>query len=518
MTRVVLPTVAFDELLSAITIAGGAHQKIEVRAPYTGQVLALLPACGVEDVGRAISLARNAQPAWAAASIAERARVFIRFHDLLLNRQRDVLDIIQMETGKARAHAFEEVLDTATVARYYARRAERFLRTRRRKGAIPILTRTLEARVPVGVVGIISPWNFPLTLGITDAIPALLAGNTVGLKPDPQASFTALWAVRLLRECGLPPNVLSLMTGGPAAGQALVEQADYVMFTGSDRAGRAIAVKSCERLIGCSLELGGKNPLIVLPGADLRAAVEGAVRACFAGAGQVCVSVERLYVHRDVYDNFVSMLIDRMKNIRLGAAFDYSMDVGSLTTEAQLSQVEAHVRDAVEQGAVVLAGGRRRPDLGPLFFEPTILSGVRPGMKAFDEETFGPVGAVYCVASEQEAIDAANASKYGLSASVWTGNARRGERVARAIRAGMVNVNEGYVAAWGSVDSPIGGMKESGLTPRHGAEGILKYTQSQTIATQRLMPIAASHGMTQEFFARWMTRLLRILRHTPWLG
>ncbi|HUA59900.1 MAG TPA: succinic semialdehyde dehydrogenase [Verrucomicrobiae bacterium] len=518
MTRAVLPNIAFGELLSAITVAEGAHDQIPVRAPYTGETVASLPACRVEDVERAMSLAREAQSEWAGANFGERARVLLRFHDLLLDRQQEALDIIQVETGKSRAHAFEEVLDTAAVARYYARRAERLLRTRRRKGAIPLLTRTHESRVPIGVVGFITPWNFPLTLGITDVIPALLAGNAVGLKPDPHASFTALWAVRLLRDCGLPRDVMGVVTGGPETGQAVVERADYVMFTGSNRAGRKIAAKAGERLIGCSLELGGKNPLIVLPDADLRAAAEGAVRACFAGAGQVCVSVERIYAHGDVYEKFIPLLIDRVKGIRLGAAFDYSMDVGSLTTEGQLSQVEAHVKDAVERGAVVLAGGRRRPDLGPLFFEPTILSGLRPGMKAFEEETFGPVAAVYSVASEEEAIAAANATRYGLSASVWTGNARRGERFARAIQAGSVNVNEGYAAAWGSVDAPIGGMKESGLVPRHGADGILKFTRSKTIATQRLMPIAASRGIPQEFFSRWMTRLLRILRHIPWLG
>ena len=519
MIQVNLPFAAFDNFVSAVTTIEGAHGRIPVCAPYTGEAVACLPACGEGDVERAVALARRAQPGWASAGFAERADVFLRFHDRLLKRQDEVLDLIQLESGKARAHAFEEVLDTAVVSRYYARRAGRFLRTRRRKGALPLLTRTLERRVPVGVVGFITPWNFPLTLALTDAIAALLAGNAVVLKPDPQTSFTALWAVCLLRECGLPRDVFCVVTGeGQTAGQALVDRADYIMFTGSNRVGRTIAAKAGERLIGCSLELGGKNPMIVLPDADLNAAVEGAVRACFAGAGQVCVSIERIYVDQAVYQTFMRKLIERLKRVRLGAAFDYSMDVGSLTTPAQLAQVEAHVNDAVGQGAVVLSGGHRRPDLGPLFFEPTILEGVKPGMKAFAEETFGPVAAVYRVAGEDEAIAAANATTYGLSASVWTGDARHGERVARAIQAGSVNVNEGYSAAWGSVDSPIGGMKASGLRPRHGAEGILKFTESQTIAVQRILPIAPSHGMSQEFFARWMTRLLRILRHTRWLG
>jgi acyl-CoA reductase-like NAD-dependent aldehyde dehydrogenase len=509
----------FETLVNSVAIGPQPHGRIEVRAPFTGAVIGAIPAARDEDVQRAIGLARAAQRRWAERPFADRAAIFLRFHDLLLTRQNEALDLIQMESGKARAHAFEEILDTAVVARYYARRAKKFLRPRRRKGALPLLTRTRELRVPLGVVGFITPWNFPLTLGITDAIAALLAGNAAIVKPDPQASFTALWAANLLRESGLPENVLSIVTGdGPVAGQALVDRADYITFTGSNRVGRTIAARAGARLVGCALELGGKNPLLVLRDADLEAAAEGAVRACFVGAGQVCISTERIYVDQSVFEPFLETLANRTRQLRLGAGFDYSMDVGSLTTAAQLQRVEEHVRDAIEKGARIVVGGRRRPDLGPLFFEPTILTGVREGMKVFAEETFGPVVSVYSVAGEEEAIEQANATNYGLSASIWTRNDRKGARIARAIRAGSVNVNESYAAAWGSVDSPIGGMKESGLHPRHGAEGMLKFTESQTIAVQRVMPIAPSHGMSQAFFARWMTRLLRILRWTPWLG
>ncbi|HUI58356.1 MAG TPA: succinic semialdehyde dehydrogenase [Bryobacteraceae bacterium] len=507
-----------DELVSSVTVGPGEREQIEVHAPFTGALLGAIPAAREADLERAVGLARSAQPVWAARRYAARGRIFLRFHDLLLQRQDEVLDLIQLETGKARAHAFEEVLDTAITARYYALRAEKFLRPRRRKGALPLLTRTWEIRTPVGVVGFIAPWNFPLTLGVSDAIAALLAGNTGVLKPDPQTSFTALWAVKLLREAGLPPEVFCVVTGeGPVAGQALVDRADYLMFTGSNRIGRVIAARAGERLVGCSLELGGKNPQIVLADADLNAAVEGTVRGCFVGAGQVCVSIERVYVHDSVFARFVELLADRTRKIKLGAAFDYSMEVGSLTTAGQLQRVEDHVADAVEKGATVVAGGQRRPDLGPLFYEPTILTGVREGMKLFAEETFGPVVSVYPVASEEEAIERANATPYGLSASIWTRDARKGAKLASAIRAGSVNVNEAYAAAWGSVDSPIGGMKESGLRPRHGAEGILKFTESQTIAVQRWLPIAPSHGMSREFYARWMTRLVKLLRRLPGL-
>jgi succinate-semialdehyde dehydrogenase / glutarate-semialdehyde dehydrogenase len=501
------------ELASQITLAAGPHGIIEPRSPYTGAMLATIPRGREADIEAAIVQARAAQPAWAAFSFARRAAIFLRFHDLMLDRQDEGLDLLQLETGKARRHALEELFDTAIVSRYYARRAAEILRPRRRQGALPVLTRTWEFRSPIGVAGFIVPWNFPLSLGVTDAIPALMAGNTAVLKPDHQTSYTALWALKLLREAGLPSEVFAVVTGeGPEIGPALAERADFVMFTGSSRTGKLVAGYAAARLIGCSLELGGKNPMIVLADADLEAAVDGAVRGCFVGAGQVCVSIERIYIHQSIFERFVERFAERARALRLGAALDYSMDMGSLMSERQLQTVEDHVRDAVEKGARIVTGGRRRPDIGPLFYEPTILADVGEGMKAYSEETFGPVVSVYPFGAESEAISRANESRYGLNASVWTRNARRGLRLAQRIRAGSVNVNEAYAAAWGSADAPIGGMKESGAGRRHGAEGILKFTEAQTVAVQRLLPIGPPRGMSAESYARWTTRLLRVLR------
>jgi acyl-CoA reductase-like NAD-dependent aldehyde dehydrogenase len=478
-----------------------------------------VPAAAEPDVELAVRRAREAQPIWAARSFSSRGKIFLRFHDLLLERQEEVLDLIQTETGKARAHALEEVLDTAVVSRYYARCSKSLLRPHRRKGALPALTRTWELRCPVGVVGFVSPWNYPLNLPVTDAIPALMAGNTAVVKPDHQASLTALWALDLLRQAGLPRDVFQVVTGdGRQVGPMLGERVDFLMFTGSTRTGKVVARQAAGRLIGCSLELGGKNPMLVLRDADLGRAVDGAVRGCFVGAGQVCVSIERIYVDQSVFEPFLKRFVERTRALRLGAALDYSMEVGSLTTEAQLSTVEEHVRDAVEKGATVAAGGRRRPDLGPLFYEPTILLGVREGMRAFAEETFGPVVSVYPFATEAEAVERANATPYGLSASLWTRDTTRGFRLAGQIRSGSVNVNEAYAATWGSVDSPIGGMKESGISARHGAEGILKFTKSQTVATQRLLPVAPPMGMAPATYARLMSRLLKLLRWIRVLG
>jgi succinate-semialdehyde dehydrogenase/glutarate-semialdehyde dehydrogenase len=507
-------------LVSGITLSEGPREEITVIAPYTGAALGAIPAGRDSDIELAVGRARGAQPAWAGRSFEERARILLLFHDLLLERQNEVLDLIQLETGKARRHAFEELLDTAIVARYYALRAARLLRPRRRKGALPVLTSTWEVRVPIGVIGFISPWNYPLTLAITDAIPALLAGNTAVLKPDHQTSFTALWAVDLLRQAGLPPDVMPVVTGdGAVIGPSLVDRADFIMFTGSTRTGRIVARQAADRLIGCSLELGGKNPMLVLPDADLDRAVDGAVRGSFVGAGQVCISIERIYVHRSLYAPFLDRFVKRTEALRIGASLDYSMEVGSLASARQLETVEAHVRDAVEKGATLAAGGRRLPELGPFFYAPTILAGVRDNMRVFAEETFGPVVSVYPFETEQEAVDLANRTPYGLSASVWTRDAGTGLAVARRIRAGMVNVNEAYASAWASVDGPAGGMKESGIGRRHGAEGILKYTEAQTVAIQRLLPLAAPPGTAAATrYARVMTAMVRLLRRTRVMG
>ncbi len=501
-------------LASHITLCDGPHDQLAVHAPFTGEVLSTIPLAREADVALAVERARAAQPAWAALSFADRAKIFLRFYDLLVQRHAEALDLIQLETGKARCHAYEEILDTAIVSRYYALRAEKLLRPRRRKGAFPLLTQTWEFHPPVGVAGFIVPWNYPLTLAVTDAVPALMAGNTAVLKPDRQTSFTALWAVKLLREAGLPADVLPIVTGeGAVVGPALAARVDFLMFTGSTSTGKSVAGRAAARLIGCSLELGGKNPMVVCADSDVEKAVDGAVRGCFAAAGQLCVSIERIYIHESIFDRFAAGFAERARSLKMGAALDYSMDLGSLTSPRQLAKVEEHVQDAVEKGAKLLAGGRRRPELGPLFYEPTILTEVHENMRVYSEETFGPVVSLYRFASEEQAVERANATNYGLNASVWSRNTHHAIDLAGKIRAGSVNVNEGYIAAWGSVDSPIGGMKESGLSRRHGAEGILKFTEAQTIAVQRV-PVVPLRGMSWNDFAKWLVRLLRLLRHT----
>ncbi len=494
----------------------GPRETLDIFMPFTGERLGSVPACAAEDARAAAGLARSAQRAWAERPVRERVRILLRFHDLLLDRQEEILDIIQLEGGKARRHAVEEVFDAAMVARYYANTAEDLLKPKRRQGAFPVVTEAWEHHQPKGVAAFIVPWNYPLTLGITDAIPAVLAGNGALIKPDSKTPFSALWAVDLLEQAGMPAGLVQVVTGsGAKLGKPIIDCADYLMFTGSTRTGRVAAAQAAERLIDYSMELGGKNAMLVLDDADIERTVRGAVVACFSNGGQLCISMERLYVHSGVYDAFVSGFVEATRAIRLGAALDYSAEMGSLISAEQVQSVHDHVEDAIEKGARVLAGGRARPDIGPYFYEPTILENVDEQMALFGDETFGPVVALYRVDSVEEAIEKANASPYGLNFSVWGRDTARAHEIATRLQAGTVNVNEGYAAAWASVDAPMGGFKDSGVGRRHGAHGLLKYTEPQTVAIQHLVPLSAPPYLSQDNFVSVVVVALRLLRYLP---
>ena len=498
-----------DRLGALLTATGPA---MELRSPLTGQPMGELPTSTAADVEVGAQLARRAQATWAARPIEQRAKLLLDFHDHILDKRDYFIDLLQ-SAGKARLSAAEEVLHVALTARYYGRTARRYLRSERGEGLVPLLTRVDRHYVPKGVVGVIGPWNYPLTMAISDGLAALVAGNAIMLKPDHQTPLVALAAVELLRSTGLPTDLWQVVHGrGAVVGRELIDVSDYVCFTGSTATGRTVATQCARRLIGCSLELGGKNPMVILDDADVESTAEGAVRASFSNAGQLCVATERIYVVEPLFEPFIRAFVARTRGIRLGNATDFDHDMGSLINHDQLERVRAHVEDARSKGATVRTGGRHREDLGELFYEPTILTGVTPEMDCYAHETFGPVVSVYPVTSEEEAVAQANDSDYGLNASVWTTDHDRGRGVASKIKCGTVNVNEGYAATFGSIDAPMGGMKDSGLGRRQGRDGIRRFVDVQSVATQTGVPIAPSHGLDGKSFTSVMTGMLRVMK------
>ncbi|MCD1286809.1 succinic semialdehyde dehydrogenase [Brevibacterium sp. GP-SGM9] len=491
--------------------ASGSGETVRSAEPFTGDEFPRFANNTAADVEAAFATARIAARSWASRSVEHRAKVLLRLHSSLRRHEDLLLDIIQFETGKARIHAYDEILDTYNVLRHYGVTAASRLKPERRRGAVPGLTRTEVTRTPLGVVGFITPWNYPLTLGATDLFAALTAGNAVVHKPDSQTTLTAVVMRRLAIAAGLPAELWQIVPGTvEEVGPALMAGADGLSFTGSTAAGRSIAAEAAGRLLPTALELGGKNPLLVLADADLPTAVDGAIRGAFSSAGQLCMSIERIYVHEDLYPEFCAHFAEAARALTLSADYDFGPGMGTLAGPKQLARVSAKVDQARESGAKVIAGGHPVPELGPFFYAPTVLTDVSDAADLHTEETFGPVVAVYSVASDEEATTRANDSDYGLSASVYS--RRRGLEAARRIESGMVNVNEAYAVAWGSIDAPAGGVKASGLGHRHGVEGLHQFTHTHTIAEQRLVPVAPIGPLDQRGFARTLTTAFEVMR------
>ncbi len=500
------------ERLTRAVVATSADS-VKTTAPFTDEPLAEIPRSSERDVEQAYVRARAAQPAWLALGVRARAKVLLRFHDLVLTHRDELTDMIQLESGKARLDAFQEVGEVALAARYCGRMAARVLRPKRRVPLAPGVFAVRELHHPMGVVGIVSPWNYPLALAVIDTLPALVAGNTVVHKPDDQGALTALRARELAIEAGVPADAWQVVLGdGPTIGGAVIAGADYVSFTGSTATGRVVARQAGERLIGASLELGGKNPMVVLAGADVAKAADAAVRTSFAAAGQLCTSAERVLVHESLYEEFRERFVARTRELRLGVGVEWGYDVGSIVSRSHLDKVLGHVEDARAHGATVLTGGRARPDIGPLVMEPTVLEGVTPAMRCHGEETFGPVVAIASFRTEDEAVERANDTPYGLLGVVFAPTLREGMRVAARITCGAVSVNEAHTSVWANHDVPLGGMRASGLGRRHGAAGILRYTETQAVVGQRIPALSAPWHQTPEAYAATTTRLLRAVK------
>ncbi|WP_138004771.1 succinic semialdehyde dehydrogenase [Halalkalirubrum salinum] len=494
-------------------VDAAAAESIAVRSPPTDEVIAQVPDCSRDDVETIVDRARAAQTTWTEWPVEKRVAVLDRFCDSLLEHRRDLLDLIQLETGKPRHNAVEELLDAVGTCTYYVDTAPKLVESERRSGAFPAIT---DARVhyePVGVVGVISPWNYPFNLSLTDAIPALAAGNAVVCKPDERTPFATLFAASLLEAAGAPPGLFAVATGrGETTGPALVDAVDHISFTGGTETGRAVAERAGQNLIDCSLELGGKNPFIVLDDANISAAVRGAVAGAFANAGQLCLAPERIYVHESVYEPFLAELCSATESLSIGFEFGYGPDVGSMIDGDHVDRVDGYVQEAIDDGASCHVGGRRRPDVGPHFYEPTILTGVDPDSRIACEETFGPVVSVTPVKDAATAIDMATNTTYGLNGSVWTTDLGRGRHVATSLDCGTVCINDPYLVGWAALDAPMGGVGDSGLGRRHGPEGLRRYLESRTIATSRIGPFVSPSIVPMGLYARALVGSARLQR------
>ncbi|MEZ4668814.1 MAG: succinic semialdehyde dehydrogenase [Anaerolineae bacterium] len=468
------------EYVSKWSIADDTEQ-IAVQNPVTQELLGHVPVRSAEEVRQAAVRARNAQPDWQELGVKARARLLRKWGDLLWADQKNVIHTIRSETGKTELGAWEEVVVIDNTVGYYTHNAERMLRPQTRKPTIPIRHKARVYYKPHGVAGFITPWNYPLLNAWQDAIPALIAGNTILLKPSEITPYTSLLVAKLMHKAGIPEDVVQIITGAGSTGSALVDVVDYIAFTGSTATGRKIAMRAAERLIPCSLELGGKDPLIVLSDADLElAAAETIVAAASENSGQVCISTERVYVESGIYDRFIERVMYYADQVVIGPQDGYGVHVGSLTNERELMRVEAQIKDALSKGAEIIHGGKRRPDLGPLFFEPTILVNVDHSMDVMREETFGPIIPIMRVKDADEAIQLANDSEYGLSAAILTSDLRRGEQLATRIESGDVHINTTHWI-FGTPSLPMGGVKNSGMGRRNGPEGMLRFIKHQSI-------------------------------------
>jgi acyl-CoA reductase-like NAD-dependent aldehyde dehydrogenase len=481
-SRVDLPQPMATDVQAAI-------RKIASINPATGEVLREFEPASGAKVSAAVGRAQSAQPSWCGLGVRQRISILDKFRQLLHQKKSEIARLITSETGKPQVEALlTEVLVVLDAARFYSENSYGFLRDRN----VPHRNLVMKAksgrltREPYGVIGIISPWNYPFSIPATETLAALVAGNAVVLKPSELTSLTALELAALLWKAGVPRDVFQVVVGDGSTGSALINaDIDKLVFTGSVVSGKRIAQAAAARLLPVVLELGGNDPMLVLDDADIDVASSGAVWGAFMNAGQACLSVERCYVHRSLYQQFSEACAHKAAQLRVGNGMNPESDVGPLINEHQLRNVEAHVEDARLRGAQVLAGGVRRRDLGPNFYAPTVLTDVTHGMPVMREETFGPVLPIMPFDTDDEAVRLANDSEYGLGASLWTRDRTRGEVLARRIHAGTVMVNDA-VSCFGISEAPHGGVKASGIGRTHGIFGLDEMVRIKYLDSDRL--------------------------------
>ncbi len=477
-----------DTTVAQSTNGRGDGTLIAVENPATGEIIAHVADLSAERVAELAAIGRAAQVGWQALGFDTRADVMKRMQKWVMDNADRLVATIVSETGKTYEDAYmAEINYIGGAIAFWGRHAEKFLADEKvRATTLAVIGKKLITRYEaLGLIGVIGPWNYPLTNSFGDCIPALLAGNSVILKPSEVTPLTSLLLAEGLASSGLPDGVFQVATGRGETGAALVDEVDMIMFTGSTETGRKVMARAAQTLTPVALELGGKDPMIVLSDADLERAANLAVYYSMLNGGQTCISIERVYVEAPVYDEFVQKVVDKVGVLRQGPSTGpATAEVGAVTFPRQLEIVEEHVRDALAKGARALTGGKRRPGKG-MFFEPTVLVDVDHTMKAMTEETFGPTLPIMKVADAEQALELANDSPYGLGGAVFGGDRKRAERLARRMQVGAVCINDAllnYVA----VELPMGGWKASGLGSRHGAGGIRKFTKQQSIFISRV--------------------------------
>lgn len=522
---------AWVEHLAGFAVTSPYAPASEPVAPATGERLATVPMSTSQDVDLAYSGARAVQPSWAYLPPAARGAILLGFHDLVLSHQVELLDLVQLETGKSRRAAFEEIVELCTTCRFYARRAEAVLRPRRHQGLYPLFTQALVSRRPVGVVGVIASGTAPLAAGFVDVVAALVGGNAVVLRPDPQTSLTALFAAELLQRAGLPPRLLQVVLGpGESIGNDVVDQADHVAFTGSRRVGQTVAVRAAGRLAAASIQVVGAGAAYVDASADLRAAAEGVAWA-LTSPGAPGSYLHRVVVQSSVYEQFTSLLADTVGQVRLGRGLTYDDTMGSLADEGQVDAALARVERIREAGGAALTGGSARPDLGRAFMEPTVMlldSAVprtEPGaaraanaremaeLAARDDVAHPPVPVAVAVPADGplQAARALEAEPGVTVAYVWSGDLDAGVRFGRRLGSAAVFVNTATASMAGGA-APTGGSREGGLGSRHGIEGLVAFTEPQAVASWRGPWVRWSGGRGAQRRAGAANRTLRVMR------
>jgi acyl-CoA reductase-like NAD-dependent aldehyde dehydrogenase len=491
---------------------GRPPETFEVIRPADGSVIREVAVDGPDRVRDVVARLRAAQPAWEALGFDGRRLWLERLRDWLLEHNDEITDVMQEESGKVRADAALEVPHLCDMINYYAKVGAGFLADEEPTPHLALL-RAKRAKVvfsPYPVVGIISPWNFPLILSAGDAIPALFAGAAAVVKPSEITPLCLIELIRAWKEDIGAPDVFDQVNGMGETGGALVDECDFIGFTGSERTGKAVMKRAADTLTPVSLELGGKDPMIVLRDADVERAVNAAAFGGMLNSGQICLSVERVYVEEPIYDEFVARLTERVEELRQGDdGRRYEHEVGAMTSPAQTEIVSDHVEDARVAGARILTGGKRREGPGD-FYEPTVIADAEPSMRVMREETFGPVIPVMKVDGPEEALRLANDTTYGLGASVFAGDTQEGERIARRVEAGACDVND-VLAHYNVLELPMGGWKHSGIGSRHAANGIRKYCRTEAITVPRL-PTSKSELLWYPYTPRKRALISRLYR------